>query len=251
MTENSQVSEFSPARLRMIQAIEQNHFWFLGRRVLVLSLMKRFIPNKVTTLLDVGCGTGFNLQYWDNFADNVIGLDRLAGYSAHHQVPEKPLQTVVSDVCALPVQPSSADAAVALDVLEHVPDEFMLSEVNRSLITGGLFFVTVPAIEWLWSSRDEAAGHLRRYNKRSLRTVIEKAGFEVLYLNFYQCLLFPLVALSRVIGRSGESTSHMEETPGVVVNKILSWITQFEVKMTRMGVRFPLGSTLVAVMRKV
>lgn len=247
----SQVDGFSPARLRMIEAIEQNHFWFLGRRVLVLSLLKRFIQHKVTMLLDVGCGTGFNLQYWDHFAENVIGLDRLAAYSANHRVPEKPLRSIISDVCALPVQSSSADVAVALDVLEHVPDEIMLSEVNRSLVNGGLFLVTVPATEWLWSGRDESAGHLRRYTKKSLRAVIEKTGFELLYMNYYQCLLFPLVAISRMIGQSRESTGKMEETPGEVVNNVLSWVTQFEVKMTRMGVRFPWGSTLVAVMRKV
>ncbi len=247
----SQVEGFSPARLRMIEAIEQNHFWFLGRRTLVLALMRRFIQNKVSMLLDVGCGTGFNLQYWEHFADNVIGLDRLAGYSVHHCMPEKPMQSIISDVCALPVQSSSADVAVALDVLEHVPDEIMLSEVNRSLVNGGLFLVTVPATKWLWSSRDESAGHLRRYTRQSLRAVIEKSGFELLYINYYQCLLFPLVAISRMIGRSKESAGKMEETPGKLVNNVLNWITQFEVKMTRMGVRFPWGSTLVAVMRKV
>ena len=70
----------------MIHAIEQDYFWFRGRRKLVLSLLKRFIKNDVTTLLDVGCGTGFNLKFLGQFSDQVIGLDRLSGSPAHHQI---------------------------------------------------------------------------------------------------------------------------------------------------------------------
>ena len=84
-----------------------------------------------------------------------------------------------------------------------------------------------------------------------LRSVLENAGFEILYLTYYQCLLFPMVLLSRKIGRSKKSVSAMEEKPGKLVNTVLNWVTQFEVRLTRLGVRFPFGSTLVAVMRKV
>ena len=251
MPSPSRHGEFSPERLEMIHAIEQDHFWFLGRRKLILSLMEGYISHHVATLLDVGCGTGFNLQYWIQFSNQVIGLDRLSGHSTRHQMPGKRPHSVISDVCALPVLQGSADVVVALDVLEHVSDEKMLAEVNRSLIDGGLFFVTVPAMEWLWSSRDEEAGHLRRYNKKSLRLAVENAGFEILYLSFYQCLLFPMVMLSRTIWRAKKSVSAVEEKPGKLINTVLNWITQFEVKLTRLGVRFPFGSTLVAVMRKV
>lgn len=213
--------------------------------------MERFIEQKVATLLDVGCGTGFNLQYWRQFSNKVIGLDRHSGYSDHGQVPGGNPQTIISDVCALPVLQSSASVVVALDVLEHVPDIKMLTEVSRCLVDDGLVFITVPAMEWLWSSRDESAGHLRRYNKQSFHLVAENAGFEILYLSFYQCLLFPVVMLSRTVGRSKKFVSAMEEKPGKLVNTVFNWITQFEIKLTRLGVRFPFGSTLVAVMRKV
>lgn len=235
----------------MIHAIERDHFWFLGRRKLVLSLMKRFIKQKPASLLDVGCGTGFNLQFWAPFTDQVVGLDRLSGHANHQHARGKQPQTIISDVCALPIQSDYANVAVALDVLEHVPDEKMLAEVHRSLVDDGLFFVTVPAMQWLWSARDEAAGHLRRYNKKSLRSVVESAGFEILYLSYYQCLLFPMVVLSRKLGCSKKSVSTMEEKPGKRANTILNWVTQFEVNLSRLGVRFPFGSTLVAVMRKV
>lgn len=234
----------------MIHGIEREHFWFLGRRKLVVSLMEKSIGHPVGTLLDVGCGTGFNLQYWCQFADQVIGLDRLSGHSAHQRASGGQLHSVTSDVCALPVQQGSADVAVALDVLEHVPDTKMLAEVNRCLRDGGLFFVTVPAMQWLWSSRDEAAGHLRRYNRKTFRSVIEDAGFEILYLSFYQCLLFPVVMLSRIMGRTRRSVSAMEEQPGKLVNSLFNCITQLEVWLTQLGVRFPFGSTLVAVVRK-
>lgn len=251
MPTTSQPGKFPPERLAMIHAIERDHFWFLGRRKLVLSLMKRFINQNPATLLDVGCGTGFNLQYWAPFSDQVIGLDRLSGNVNYQQTPGKQPQTIISDVCAMPILAGGAGVAVALDVLEHVPDEKMLAEVNRSLVADGLFFVTVPAMQWLWSGRDESAGHMRRYNKKSLRAVVEKAGFEILYLSYYQCLLFPMVVLSRKLGRSKKSVGAMEEKPGKWGNRVLHWITQFEVALSRLGVHFPFGSSLVAVMRKV
>lgn len=250
MQEPSKAGEFSLERLKIIEAIEREHFWFLGRRKLVLALMQRFIEQRVRICLDVGCGTGFNLNYWKRFSSQVIGLDQLAGFARHHQKSAGSPQVVISDVCALPVLQHSADVVVALDVLEHVPDAKMLAEVRRSLADGGLFFITVPAMGWLWSRRDEAAGHLRRYNRKTLRAAVKNAGFEILYLNFYQCLLFPVVLLSRIIGRSRQSVSEMEEKPGKLVNAILRWITRLEVRLSRLGMRFPWGSTLVAVARK-
>jgi len=234
----------------MISAIELNHFWFRGRRKLVISLLKRFTSSRIARLLDIGCGTGFNLQYWGKFSDQAIGLDRLSALFTHHQKTGESTQSVVSDVCKLPILNGSIDVAVALDVLEHVPDENMLSEINRSLVDGGLFIATVPAMEWLWSSRDESAGHLRRYSKQTLRSVLENSGFEIVYLGYYQCILFPLLWFSRAIGRSNESACEAEENPGRLANVILNWITQFEVALTQLGVHFPWGSTLVTVVRK-
>lgn len=89
-----------------------------------------FIKHNVAILLDVGCGTGFNLQYWSQFSGHIIGLDRLSGHSVRHQIPDNHSQTINSEVCALPVLAGSASVVVALDVLEHVPDEKMLAEVN-------------------------------------------------------------------------------------------------------------------------
>lgn len=234
----------------MISAIERDHFWFVGRRRLVLSLFKKFLAPGVEILVDVGCGTGFNLKFWSPFAERVIGFDRLVGLTKEDNGSKDSVNVVVSDVCHLPITARSVSAAVALDVLEHVPDEQMLDEVKQALDEEGLFLITVPAMLWLWSARDEAAGHMRRYSKQSLKTVAEENGFEILYLNFYQFLLFPIVVVSRYLGRSGKSSSELEEKPGKAVNIVLGWVTSLEVKLSTLGIRFPWGSTLVAVLRK-
>ena len=244
-------SRFSAERLETINSIERDHFWFLGRRSLVLWLMRRFVDRSVKTLLDVGCGTGFNLQYWGEFSGKVIGLDRLAQHTVHNHAHKTNSHMVTSDVCALPVLSHSAEVAVALDVLEHVPDKIMLSEIRRCLVNDGLLFITVPATEWLWRARDESAGHLRRYNKKTLSLILEGAGFEILYMKFYQSLLFPLIALSRIIGRNRKSTTEIEEKPNQAVHALLNAITKVEVKMTQLGISFPWGSTLIAVVRKI
>jgi SAM-dependent methyltransferase len=72
------------------------------------------------------------------------------------------------------------DAVVALNVLEHIPDDVgALRSFARLLRPGGAVVLIVPAFPIAMSRFDRAIGHQRRYRKRTLRTAIESAGLEV------------------------------------------------------------------------
>src|SRR5262249_25121220 len=62
---------------------------------------------------------------------------------------------------------------------------------------GGLLVVTVPAYRWLWSGHDEVLGHRRRYTAGELRAAVERAGFAVLRVSYFNTLLFPLLVAVR------------------------------------------------------
>ncbi|MER3559157.1 MAG: methyltransferase type 11, partial [Armatimonadota bacterium] len=65
---------------------------------------------------------------------------------------------------ALPFVNESFRLIVALDVLEHLPDEaHALAELWRVLEPDGWLITTVPAYRWLWSKHDVALHHYRRY----------------------------------------------------------------------------------------
>lgn len=72
------------------------------------------------------------------------------------------------------------DTVVCLNVLEHVPDEkAALTNLHSALQPGGRAIVLVPQNPALHGTLDEVLGHVRRYTRKSLRTALEAAGFEV------------------------------------------------------------------------
>lgn len=62
------------------------------------------------------------------------------------------------------------DAALYVDVLEHIEDDSgELARVAAHLSPGGRLIVLAPAHPWLFTPFDHAVGHVRRYTKKTLR----------------------------------------------------------------------------------
>jgi len=73
-----------------------------------------------------------------------------------------------------------ADAAVCLNVLEHIPDDLTaMRNIYASLAPGGRMVALVPAQRWLYGSLDERLGHYRRYERAELESRVKEAGFEI------------------------------------------------------------------------
>lgn len=61
------------------------------------------------------------------------------------------------------------DTILYIDVLEHIEeDKEELAQVTKHLLPGGRIVILSPAHQWLYSPFDEAIGHVRRYDKKSL-----------------------------------------------------------------------------------
>jgi hypothetical protein len=60
----------------------------------------------------------------------------------------------------------------------------------------------------LWSGHDVALGHVRRYERDSLRSRVGGAGFDVVDLRSWNVLLRPVARLRR--SRHDDATSEME-----------------------------------------
>ena len=235
---------FRADRLEQIREMEANHFWFVARRALVCDLAARWLSDDAR-VVDVGCGTGMNLRALVRPGMKAVGIDgRRDGLEGGGAVP-----FVQADATRLPLQDHWADAVFALDVLEHVDDAAVLDELHRVLRVGGTLIATVPAFTFLWSYRDEDAGHLRRYTPRHLHSVLTSAGFEVLWTNFFGFVLFPAVAAARLVGRARPRVRDAEDRPRGGLNRLLTWIFRAEIAAMRWGVRYPWGSSVVVVAR--
>ena len=241
--------EFTPDRYEMLVRTEQTHFWFCARRSMVLELIRRFCPKPVETLADIGCGSGYNLTHLQTYGEHLVGIDRLVLLSPQMKTLAPDTQLIAGDVQELPLGNKSVDMMTSLDVLEHVDDHKMLKELSRTLKPHSVLFITVPAIPWLWSSRDTLAGHKRRYTKTALTQAVEQAGFSIKYINYHQFLLFPLVVVSRYLGRK-KQRQMQEENPGKITNHVLLKISMIENWLAKKGAKFPWGSSLVVVAKK-
>ena len=233
-------SAFGADRLARIAELEGSHFWFAGRRALVRRLLERHVERRAASALDLGCGTGSFLPILEQYADTVVGLDPFGG--------ENP-RIIAGAAERLPFEEASFDLAVALDVLEHVDDRAAVGELSRVVRPGGWVMVTVPALPGLWSERDALASHRRRYRRSELVTLFEAGGFAVAETAYYQFLLFPLVLVSRALGRVYPRTAKLEEQPSDRVNGFLRRVSELEVQLgTR--IPWPLGSTLAVAARR-
>ncbi len=240
---------FTSARLDRVMHMERNHFWFASRRRLVESLLRRSAGHPRLSVLDLGVGGGFFCQLLAQAGYRMTAIDFLPGglRRLHRDAPT--VQLVQSSAESLSLRDASFDAALALDVLEHIDDHAATAELFRVLRPGGSLIITVPAFPALWSFRDTAAGHRRRYRRQSLIQLLTAAGFAVEHTGYYQCLLFPLAILSRWAGRRHAATRDWEDTPPKLLNTLFHALSSAEVRLGGF-IPWPYGSSLFAVARR-
>jgi SAM-dependent methyltransferase len=155
------------------------------RRSLLLGAVRRG-----ERVLDLGCGTGrFVAALRDAGADAVgVELAETALRRARLNAPGADLRLVEPDG-SLPLEHGSVDLVWCSEVLEHVADtEHVLLEVRRVLRPGGRLLVTVPfhgrvkaaliALLRFDQHFDPLGQHLRFYTRGSLRSTLERAGFD-------------------------------------------------------------------------
>jgi SAM-dependent methyltransferase len=236
--------------------VEDKHWWFVGRRRILLALLDRFLsqaPSPPRQILDIGCGTGTMLRYLAAYGD-VQGAD--ADAEAVHFCKMRGAENVTllpGEI--MPFADNSFDLISMFDVLEHIEDDRgALRETFRVLKRDGLLILTVPAYRFLWGAQDEISHHKRRYRASEIRQRLREAGFVLLKLSYFNTLLFPFIAairLGRVFMRRKpeELKSDFTLTSEGVANNLLARIFAWE---RHLVVRWnlPFGVSIVGLARK-
>lgn len=102
---------------------------------------------------------------------------------------------VVDDISELPV--NFFDYLMAFEVLEHVSEDGkVLSQWLQHLRPGGTFIASVPAHQRKFGRSDEIVGHVRRYEKRQLKELLESVGLREIEIINYG---YPITELTRVL----------------------------------------------------
>lgn len=187
-----------------MHALEDRHWWFRGRRRVAEWLVDEALAGRPDpTVLEVGCGTGGNLdwlrQRWP--AARAVGLDldpRALAFCRGRGL-ERLLR---ADGSRLPFADGALDAIVALDVIEHFADDAgLVAELYRVLRPGGRLVAAVPAHPWLWSPHDEFLHHHRRYRSGELEALLASGGLRVRRRHGFNFLLLPPIAAVRLTKR--------------------------------------------------
>jgi SAM-dependent methyltransferase len=231
-------------------AIEESLWWYRGRRRVCFGLLERHLGERTDLeILDVGCGTGYNLPLLGRFG-RVQGVDmspealefcrrRGVGSVTLHQAGE------------LPFADASFDLLTAFDVIEHIEaDRSALLEFNRTLRPGGWMLIYTPALPWLYNEHDRIVHHQRRYRRVELETKIQEAGFRLVHTAYVNGLVLPLVLLARGLAKLRRSAAHQEmEVPSAPINALVTALCYAEEVLVRRDL-LPVGMTLVALARK-
>ncbi len=86
-----------------------------------------------------------------------------------------------ASVCELPFSDESFDLMCALDIIEHVEDDYKaMAEISRCAKDDSILLLSTPLHETCWTPFDEVVGHFRRYSPSRLNYILEMNGFEVI-----------------------------------------------------------------------
>ena len=230
---------------------ESHHWWFCGRRNLMSSLIENFnLPNGAR-ILDVGCGTGGNLQMLSRFGHvSAIEMDSEARAIALEKTEGRFDIRLGKCPNEIPFSTERFDLICLFDVLEHIDADLeTLIAIKSFLSKGGRILITVPANPWLWGIHDTFLHHKRRYSLSELSKKVHWAGFRPTTISYFNTLLFPLAVLARLKDRLFRHQSASgSSVPPLYVNRLFSGIFGLE-RFIIGKYNMPFGVSIVCVLQ--
>ncbi len=231
----------------IMYAQELRHWWFRGRRRVLVSLLRQYAARHRGPLriLDYGSGTGGNSASYAPFGW-VCGLEPDAG-AVRLAARRKEAALCRGTGTDLPFRESTWDVVIASDVLEHIDDDVgAVMEIERVLRPGGAFIFSVPAHPWLYGPHDEALHHRRRYQERSLRKLMDRPKLRLSRLTYWNTTLFPLYCVRRLAAqwRPAQTSRSDTELPSHLTNEMLAGLLALEAGLVG-RIRLPWGLSLI------
>jgi SAM-dependent methyltransferase len=185
-----------------MEEFDGRHWWYRARRQILAELIRRETRLPAgAAILEVGCGSGHNLPMLQQFGTvDALELDEGARAIAERRLGRSVMSAPLPELDGVPDR--HYDLIGAFDVIEHVSDDqAALESVASKLKTGGMFVMTVPAHQWMWSDHDVLNHHKRRYSKGALRRLVEYSPLRLRRIGYFNSLLFPLAVTQRLSSR--------------------------------------------------
>jgi SAM-dependent methyltransferase len=269
--------QMRPINYRVMFDVEDDHWWFVGRRAIVVAQIEALIAERKALdgaaagssrpetslsgagvsspshlprrILDIGCGTGATISHLRKYGC-VQGVDvsPLALRFCRERGEDR---VVCASATELPFADNSFELITALDVVEHLDDDRRgLNEIQRVLVPGGTAIIFVPAFQSLWGPNDVQSGHKRRYRESELNRVVSDSGLTISTISYANVAMFLPIWLGRktlnLLGRTGQAENEINHP---AVNRLLTRIFASEANWLR-RYRFPFGVSILCVAHK-
>lgn len=228
--------------------LEENHWWFQGKKLLVTSFLER-AGVQAGNYLDIGCGTG---MFLNEFARVGTGFGIDVSEQALHYCRDKVRANLVkASGDKLPFRDGAFTFVSLLDIVEHAQDDLgVLREAFRVCRPGGTVIVTVPAFSFLWGAHDTAHHHVRRYTRSGLAGLGADSGFVLERISYTNFFIFLPVLVRRLSsrGKPASTESDLRETPAWL-SRLLMTLYKIESLYLKTA-RLPWGVSLLMVLKK-
>jgi 2-polyprenyl-3-methyl-5-hydroxy-6-metoxy-1,4-benzoquinol methylase len=244
----------------LVEKSDQVHWWYRSRNKIFYKILRNLIINKDSniSILDFGSGNGSNLNTFSKFG-------KVDAYEKNLRIRNllKKKFKKKHNVKIIKKINKKYDLIIATDVIEHIKDDFRIIKFLRNFIkdnknvnfteqaNSGMIFMTVPAFPFLYSAKDIAAGHHRRYTKISLRKLISKSKLKIVRISYFNSILF--LPLSILIMLSNffkfNKINQADKAPHSFINYILYKFFSSE-KLFINKFNFFFGISLLAIIKK-
>jgi SAM-dependent methyltransferase len=229
-------------------AIEADHWWYVGRRLLFSDIIRALGLPESADILDVGTSAGTNLRMLRDLGFcRVTGVDQSC--EAIRFCGEKGLGEVwLGDVCALPFDDRRFDLILATDIIEHVEDDLLaLRELRRVLRPGQYLLLTVPAFSLLWGLEDDVSHHKRRYRLPELLDKLHRSDLApVQHFYFNYVLFLPILVIRYLVRIFNVKVATEGELNTEWLNRMLIPLFRLDVR-TAARLRPPIGVSALVV----
>jgi SAM-dependent methyltransferase len=241
----------SPEAYREMADTEGTHWWFCGRRSILANVIATFDLPVKARILEIGSGTGGNLQMLSSFGQvSAVEMDPTARSIALERTGGRFDIRLGSCPANIPFRNEKFDLICLFDVLEHIDQDVeTLVAVKALLREGGRVLVTVPAHRWLWSGHDEFLHHKRRYTSLELREKVTTSGLRLVRISYFNMFLFPLAAFIRLRDKvRRRSSGSGTRVPPRAINRVFTDLFRSE-RFLLEQFNLPFGVSLLGVLQ--
>lgn len=174
-----------------IRLFGKKHFWFIHRHRLISRIIEMYNIHG-DTILDIGCGTGVDMDLFHN----IIGID--SDISAMRGNLDNIM--INGDVNHLPLKSNMADIIISMDLIQHsgINIRLALNEMMRILRPGGFLILNVPAIKILYSLHDLEVGNACRFSPKEIDTLLPHE-LTIRFASFWNILFLIPLFIRRII----------------------------------------------------